>query len=214
MKKGVIFDMDGVLIDSEEYYFNRRMEYFKRIKIKPNHTNLQSFIGKSNDAVWKLLIKDSKIRSKIKADYEASISNDKTNYKKLLIPGVRDFLELLTSRQIKIALASAGDRDRNIKVLYDCELYEYFDVVLGAEDVERNKPDPQIYIKAVKQLNLLSEECLVIEDSFNGIMAAKEANIETWALKPRKHEMNQKKADEIFLNFKSISETFFKGNYI
>lgn len=209
MKKGVIFDMDGVLIDSEEYYFNRRMEYFKKNGMKPSHTDLQKFIGKSNDAVWELLIEDSEVRPIIKAGYEASIKDDKTDYKELLIPGVRNFLDLLKNRKIKIALASAGDRNRNIKVLYDCKLYGYFDVVLGAEDVKHNKPDPEMYIKAVEQLNLSSEECLVIEDSFNGIMAAKEANIETWALKPKKHEMNQKKADAIFPNFEYISKNFF-----
>lgn len=210
MKKGIIFDMDGVLIDSEEYYFNRRMEYFKKIGIKPNHTNFKKFIGKSNDAVWELLVEDSEIRPKIKAGYEVSIRDDKTNYKELLIPGIHDFLKLLKNRNIKIALASAGDRNRNIKVLYDCQLYNYFDVVLGSEDVQKNKPNPEMYIKAIEQLNLLSGECLVIEDSFNGIMAAKTANIETWALKPRNYTMNQEKADAIFPNIESISEKFFK----
>lgn len=178
--------------------------------MKPSHTDLQKFIGKSNDAVWELLIEDPEIRPIIKAGYEASIKDDKTDYKELLIPGARNFLDLLKNRKIKIALASAGDRNRNIKVLYDCKLYGYFDVVLGAEDVKHNKPDPEMYIKAVEQLNLSSEECLVIEDSFNGIMAAKEANIETWALKPKKHEMNQKKADAIFPNFEYISKNFFE----
>ena len=86
-------------------------------------------------------------------------------------------------------------------MLSQCQLSKYFDVVISGENVKRNKPFPDIYLKSSEQLAVLPAECLVIEDSFNGILAAKRAKMDVWALKPKKYTIDQNSANCIFQNF-------------
>ncbi|WP_244469800.1 HAD family hydrolase, partial [Enterococcus cecorum] len=84
-----------------------------------------------------------------------------------------DFLEEIHAQKKKVALASASNPEHITLMLSQCQLSKYFDVVISGENVKRNKPFPDIYLKASEQLAVLPAECLVIEDSFNGILAAK-----------------------------------------
>ena len=75
MYKAVIFDMDGVLIKSEEFYFERRMEFFKKIGVKPDSTDIKDYIGASNKEVWQHLVADEKKRTLLREEANQSIAD-------------------------------------------------------------------------------------------------------------------------------------------
>lgn len=201
MYRAVIFDMDGVIVDSEAAYLKRRLDFFNRLGEIPEHTQLQDFVGLSNEAVWQQLVSDAKKRERLKRKYDQYQNENPIQYQKYLMPHVIDFLEEIHVQKKKVALASASNPQHITLMLSQCQLSKYFDVVISGENVKRNKPFPDIYLKASEQLAVLPAECLVIEDSFNGILAAKRAKMDVWALKPKKYTIDQNSANCIFQNF-------------
>lgn len=201
MYRAVIFDMDGVIVDSEAAYLKRRLDFFNRIGEIPEHTQLQDFVGLSNEAVWQQLVSDAKKRERLKRKYDQYQNENPIQYQKYLMPHVIDFLEEIHVQKKKVALASASNPQHITLMLSQCQLSKYFDVVISGENVKRNKPFPDIYLKSSEQLAVLPAECLVIEDSFNGILAAKRAKMDVWALKPKKYTIDQNSANCIFQNF-------------
>ena len=201
MYRAVIFDMDGVIVDSEAAYLKRRLDFFNRLGEIPEHTQLQDFVGLSNEAVWQQLVSDAKKRERLKRKYDQYQNENPIQYQKYLMPHVIDFLEEIHAQKKKVALASASNPEHITLMLSQCQLSKYFDVVISGENVKRNKPFPDIYLKASEQLAVLPAECLVIEDSFNGILAAKRAKMDVWALKPKNYTIDQKSANCIFQNF-------------
>ncbi|WP_300119704.1 HAD family phosphatase [uncultured Enterococcus sp.] len=206
MYRAVIFDMDGVIVDSEAAYLKRRLDFFNRLGEIPEHTQLQDFVGLSNEAVWQQLVSDAKKRERLKRKYDQYQNENSIKYQKYLIPHVIDFLEEIHAQKKKVALASASNPQHITLMLSQCQLSKYFDVVISGENVKRNKPFPDIYLKASEQLAVLPAECLVIEDSFNGILAAKRAKMDVWALKPQNYTIDQKSANCIFQNFIEMKE--------
>lgn len=201
MYRAVIFDMDGVIVDSEAAYLKRRLDFFNRLGEIPEHTQLQDFVGLSNEAVWQQLVSDAKKRERLKRKYDQYQNENPIQYQKYLMPHVIDFLEEIHVQKKKVALASASNPQHITLMLSQCQLSKYFDVVISGENVKRNKPFPDIYLKASEQLAVLPAECLVIEDSFNGILAAKRAKMDVWALKPKNYTIDQKSTNCIFQNF-------------
>lgn len=206
MYQAVIFDMDGVIVDSESAYLQRRLDYFDYLGIKAEHNQLKDFIGLSNEAVWKKLVSNPLQREKLKAEYESYQKNHPINYRQYLATDIKEFLEAIRFQKLKIALASAANSQHIALMLEQCELNKYFDLVISGENVSRNKPFPDIYLETSKGLNISVSDCLVIEDSPNGIQAAKSAGMDTWALQPKYYELNQNKADRIFSNFVDMKE--------
>lgn len=206
MYRAVIFDMDGVIVDSEAAYLKRRLDFFNRLGEIPEHTQLQDFVGLSNEAVWQQLVSDAKKRERLKRKYDQYQNENPIQYQKYLMPHVIDFLEEIHAQKKKVALASASNPEHITLMLSQCQLSKYFDVVISGENVKRNKPFPDIYLKASEQLAVLPAECLVIEDSFNGILAAKRAKMDVWALKPQNYTIDQKSANCIFQNFIEMKE--------
>lgn len=201
MYRAVIFDMDGVIVDSEAAYLKRRLDFFNRLGEIPEHTQLQDFVGLSNEAVWQQLVSDAKKRERLKRKYDQYQNENPIQYQKYLMPHVIDFLEEIHVQKKKVALASASNPQHITLMLSQCQLSKYFDVVISGENVKRNKPFPDIYLKSSEQLAVLPAECLVIEDSFNGILAANRAKMDVWALKPKKYTIDQNSANCIFQNF-------------
>jgi HAD superfamily hydrolase (TIGR01509 family) len=201
MEHAVIFDMDGVLIDSEVFYFNRRMTYFKLAGIKPAVTTMAPYLGASGTKIWELLVSDPKQRQLIRQDYEEYRRHHEIHYPDVLIPGIKSVLAFLQRQQVKIALASAGEEKEIQRMLVECNLTQYFDVVLSGENIQRNKPDPQIYETTVAHLGLPKENCLAVEDSVNGIASATRAGLQTWAREPTQYHVDQSAADWVFQTY-------------
>jgi HAD superfamily hydrolase (TIGR01509 family) len=180
MIKAVIFDLDGVLIDSEPLHCMADAQLLKELGVDAPGNYLDRFTGWTDSAMWEA----------IKADYQIKESIDELKAMQVpiklklfseagleTIHGIVDLLEVIKSRDIAIAIASSSRRVFIESVIEKTGIGRYFTIIVSGEDVKRSKPDPEIFLKAAGLLNVSPSECLVLEDSKSGTIAAKKAGM-------------------------------------
>jgi len=185
MLKGVLFDMDGVLMDSEKFIAKAAVEMFREKGLKVNLSDFVPFTGTGEDRYlgglaekyyFPLDVMDAKKR--VYEIYDRIVAGQLT-----LFPGVRSFIERCRVKGLKIAVATSADKIKLMINLRETALTaDLFDALVTAEDVEHKKPAPDIYLKAAEKINLSPEECLIVEDSPSGIRAGKLAGAKTLGL--------------------------------
>lgn len=175
MIKGVIFDMDGTMIDTEKLYlkFWIQASVENGYDMKPEHVyGIRSLAAKY--AIPKLqesfgddfdYYKVKNRRIEIMDDY---LSNHEIEKKF----GLDELLKYLTEKGYKKAVATATNLETTVKYLTQLGIKDYFDEIITASMVENGKPAPDIYIKAAEKIGLAPSECLALEDSPNGILSA------------------------------------------
>jgi HAD superfamily hydrolase (TIGR01509 family) len=185
MIKGVLFDMDGVLLDSEEYITRAGMKLFEEKGYKVKFEDFKEFTGMGEDRFLGGVAE--------KYDIPFNVENDKARayeiYEKLVngeldpLPGVREFLKICREKGLKTAVATSADEIKMNINLKEIGLSEDdFDTTINGSEVKNKKPDPEIFIKAADKLHLDPESCLVIEDAVSGLKAAKAAGCKCLAL--------------------------------
>ena len=203
MKKAFIFDMDGVLMRSEEFYFERRMRFFTENNLTPGSSDIDDYIGVSNEKVWENLVSEPSERERIRTKYQPFLEKNKINYQEYLDKQVPKVLATLQKQGKMLALASAGEEKEINRMLRECDLAQYFNVVISGEKVKKNKPAPDVYLETIKALHVSKDDCVVVEDSPTGILAAKRAGLEVWAVPA---PVDQNLADVVLEDFGSIIE--------
>lgn len=178
--KTVIFDMDGVIINSEPLHFMVDKIILEKAGIQENEDYLDKFVGYTNPEMWKQIISEKNLdlsveeliedQLKMKIDY----LNQNDFYP---IDGIHDLLILLKKKNISMAVASSSPRIFIESVLNKLNIQDYFSIIQSAEEVEKGKPEPDVFLHTVDLLQVSSSDCFVIEDSANGVTAAKRANI-------------------------------------
>ena len=168
--------MDGVLVDSEPLYFkaiNRVLEEEKVVPITEKE-NLDHLLGTTVEETWRRIVRLRTLplplayyRDKYDPSVRQVLKDEMTPQ-----PGVARLLEELGRRHLKSAVASSSLRSWLSLKLDLLGLRETFDIVLGGDDVDQGKPEPDIYLLAVRRLRLPPENCVAIEDSPVGIAAA------------------------------------------
>lgn len=207
-----IFDMDGVLIDSETFYTEMEQINFIQLGLNISHEEHITYQGTATDEMWK------KIKAKHKVPYSidelVKMTNDLTipvfkNMEKMEpMPGVIKLLDKLKSRKIPLALASSSFPEVIEIVLDKTGLRDYFDEVVNSRMVGKSKPAPDIFLLAANQLNISPQRCIVIEDSTNGITAAKSAGMYCIAYNgPGAEHQDQSQADFIIQDYETLSNS-------
>ena len=177
--KGVIFDMDGVLCDSEPFICRAACDMFAETygcKVEPD--DFLPFVGAGENRYLGGVAE--------KHGIELSLERDKARtyaiYLEIIkgqldpLPGVREFVGRCRQAGLKLAVATSADDVKMAGNLAEITLpAETFDVCVTGCDVEKKKPDPEIFLTAANRLGLLASECLVVEDAVNGIQAGKAA---------------------------------------
>lgn len=207
--KAVIFDMDGVLVDTEQFYAQRREEFFSSHKISISHMNHSDFIGGNMREIWPQILGvdfDQEEAAILHAAYLDSKNKNPLPYKDLLFPDVKDVLDALQNDHFKIGLASSSSMQDINEMIITHGLRSYFQSILSGNDLKATKPDPEIYQLSMKALDVKPEETLIIEDSEKGITAGKAAGATVWAIKDTRFGMNQSAADAWFPNLTTIKE--------
>ncbi|MGT2934392.1 HAD family hydrolase [Streptococcus castoreus] len=199
MIKGIIFDMDGVLFDTEPFYFKRRDMFLRAKGITIENLSPKDFIGGNLQEIWKDLLANHFSPDQVKvvaADYEAYKLDHKPPYQELIFSEVKPCLEALRKRGIKLALASNSSQTDILLALDSSQMSPFFDVILAREDVTHGKPHPEIYDKAAQQLGIPKDELLVVEDSQKGIAAAKASGMTVLAITDYRYGIDQSQADQ------------------
>jgi beta-phosphoglucomutase len=178
MIKGVLFDMDGVLVDSEAFICRAAIEMFRENGVIVTETDFHPFVGMGENRYLggvaekyhcTLQIDAAKART-----YEIYEEITRDNLDPL--PGAIEFVSLCRGKGLKLALATSADRVKMEINLREIGLSgKAFDSTVNGLEVERKKPFPDIYVKAAENIGLKPEECLVVEDAVSGIKAAKSA---------------------------------------
>lgn len=201
MINGVIFDMDGVLIDSEPAYLERRIHFCKAYHIAPKHAELEDFIGETNTNIWRKLIPDDLNTPWLKNEYKKYQQEHPINYLKILNPDVKEVFEELKKRDKKIAIASSSPKQEIERMVNSTGLRPYIDYIISGEEFKKSKPNPEIYLVTKKILG--GGEYLAIEDSPIGILAAKQAELYTLALR-QVTILDQSQADAVINSLQEI----------
>lgn len=186
MIKGVLFDMDGVLIDSEEFMCEAAIRMFSEKGLTVTAGDFAPFVGMGENRYLGGVAENYGIEFNLENDKERAyqIYADITAGKLYPLPGVQDFIRRCRSRSLKLAVATSADRVKMEINLASLNLPENsFDQTVNGLEVEHKKPAPDIYLEAARRLRLQPEECLVVEDAVSGIDAAKAAGCRCLALK-------------------------------
>ncbi len=180
MKPLIIFDLDGVIIDSEYLYFNMTRNLFKSLKIDISIDEQYNFVGISAKIMWSYL----KEQYSLNYSVEELIGIEKEQKFRILnsyelqpIQGVVNFIERLKQENYKIAIASSGMKKNVDLILQKLRINNSFDYVVTGEQVEKGKPDPDIFLVTADKFRVHPSNCIVIEDSNNGVTAAKKAGM-------------------------------------
>ncbi len=171
MKIAALFDLDGVLIDSESIYtvfWNRMNELFP--------TGIDNFAYVIKGTTLPQILDRYFPDPKVQAELRVYLKKQEAEMVYRIFPGVERFLKALKEKDIPTAIVTSSN-DAKMKVLFDSlpGFRDYFDVVVTDTDVTRSKPDPQGYMLAAERLGVPSEHCVVFEDSRAGLEAGRRA---------------------------------------
>lgn len=179
MVKGVIFDMDGVLVDNKEAHIEAFVRFCARYGADIRGVDLSWMYGKGNDEIIPRLLPEAVKTHTIKdlGDEKEAIYREIYASTIAPVPGLVEFLADLTANGVKCAVGSSAQVENVDFVLDSLGIRKYFSAIVNGDMVVKAKPDPAIYLLALEKLGLPAAECLVMEDSFAGIEAARRAGI-------------------------------------
>ncbi|NFA43836.1 UNVERIFIED_ORG: phosphatase [Clostridium botulinum] len=178
--RAFIFDMDGVIIDSEPIHRQVHGEIMNTLGINISKGELALYAGATNEYIFTKLKERYGIKKSVSElmDYKSKLIINKVKKESLEpINGIRELLNALRKNNIKIAIGSSSPRSLIEAVIDKFNLHSAFDCIVSGEEVERSKPYPDVYIEVSKKLGINPEKCIVVEDSHNGVQAAKSAGM-------------------------------------
>lgn len=207
--KGVIFDMDGVLVDSEQFICEAAMQMFAERNVHVHPEDFLPFIGAGESRY----IGGVAEKYRVTLDIEQAKARTYELYEVLVkgrlkpLPGVYDFIDTCRKANLKLAVATSADRVKMNVNLRELGLSESsFDATVNGSDVIHKKPDPEIFLKAASKLGLLPGECLVAEDAVNGIKAGKAAGCKCLGLTTSFSDDQLSQADWIAKDLSAVPE--------
>ncbi len=181
MIKAVLFDFDGVVVQSEPLHKKTFMEILSPYGVSVSDERWYSeFAGTGSRHIFEVLLKEYGIRE----DVSAMVERRKGIYESRVrggelkeMPGVREFLRALRALGIRTAIVSGSHRSNVNAALETLGLGGYFDLIVSGDDIKLRKPDPGPFLLAARMLGLAPAECIGIEDSRSGIIAVKAAGM-------------------------------------
>ncbi|GAB3740854.1 HAD family hydrolase [Hymenobacter agri] len=210
MIRTVIFDMDGVIIDTEPLHHHAFFAEFAELGLSISDAEYATFLGKSTRNVFQRLKQQYNLPQAV----EAMVDRKRELFNKAfdedadldLLPGVRNLLEDLRHHGVQLVVASSASKATIARVFDRFGLRPYFAHIVSGEDFAESKPHPAIFLRAAELAGTPVGECIVIEDAANGVAAAKAAGIYCIAyLSPHSEGQNLQQADRIIRGFGELS---------
>ena len=213
MKKGFIFDLDGVIVDTAKYHYLAWKKLANQLGFEFTKEQNELFKGVSRKRCLEILLEIGKREAK-QEEFDTWMIEKNVDYLEYIenmdaseiLPDVPRVLEFLKKNNTPIALGSASKNARPI--LEKVNLLHYFDVIVDGNNVTKAKPDPEVFLLAAKQLGVNSKDCIVFEDAVAGIEAANAAKMISIGIGD-KNVLSEAKFN--FNDFTEISTDFIKN---
>lgn len=213
--KAVIFDMDGVLIDSEQPILDTYVELAEKHGLEGMEEAVRKCIGITMKQTREIMLEyfgDEETYVSFFEEAQEYLHAKFPNHSYPLKPGVVELLTFLKENGYKIGLASSTRREVVEEITTNHDIIQFFSCLTCGDMVEKSKPEPDIFLKACEGVGVVPEEAIAIEDSFNGIRAAYRAGM-TPIMVPDVMEPDEEMkelAAHIFLNLMSVKEFLIK----
>ncbi len=219
MLRAIIFDMDGVLVDSEPVHFKaNQIVMQKHFGIELNYDEDKKFIGSTVEHIWKSYKERYNIEgyewNELMDMGEKELENiiEKDGYP--IIDGAKEFvfsLKNISEKGYKLAIASSSPMKKILRNIKTIGIEDCFDVLVSGMEVGKPKPNPDIFLEAANKLGVEPNECIVIEDSCNGTRAAKAAGMACLGfINKNSGDQDLSVADYLFESFRNIDEGFIR----
>lgn len=205
--KAVLFDMDGILVDSMPYHFISWFETMRKYNIRVTPFEIYGKEGEKSELCVEYFFKKAKrkiTKEKIKKITRERAEKFNEYFKPYIFAGVEEIIRGLKKQGYKTAVVTGSAKADAVKIL-PAKIYNLFDVIVSSDIVKIGKPHPEPYLKAAELLNLQPAQCMVIENAPHGIKAAKAAEMYCVAVTTSLPEQYLRQADKICSN---ISEFF------
>ncbi len=196
MIKAVLWDLDGVLVDTGLFHFEAWRELFAGEGKEISEKEFRRTFGLRNNAILRDILGDlppqkvAELSRRKEELFRAKIGKRITP-----MPGVSALLERLRGARKRMAVVSSAPRENVETILRSLEIEDSFDVIIAEEDASRGKPDPQGYLLAAQRLGVKPSECVVVEDAPGGVEAAKRAGMRCLGLAAERAPETLIKAD-------------------
>lgn len=178
--QAVIFDMDGLMFDTETIYYQSNQKTADEIGLPFDYPFYEEYIGASDEDFFQAIYDRHDDTAVVDKFVKQSREDIVKALKSVTLPkkkGLLSLLEYLKAEELKLVVASSTERWLVDDLLEKEGLAEYFDAVVGGDEVEKSKPHPAIFLKAWENVGVAKEHTLVLEDSLNGIRSAYAAGI-------------------------------------
>tara|TARA_B110001452_G_scaffold259363_1_gene255622 strand:- start:84 stop:740 length:657 start_codon:yes stop_codon:yes gene_type:complete len=209
MLKAVIFDMDGVIVNSEPLHHLAYKKMFEEFKLDVSNSLYESFTGQSTYSICEQLCEIFDL----KVDANALVLSKRKHFKIIfendssfeMIDGAMNLIKDYFENNLTLVLASSASMTNIERIFKKFDLNKFFKAKISGADLKESKPNPEIFIKAAQLAGFKKEECIVIEDSTSGIAAAKSAQIYCVGYDSlNSKNQNYDKANLVINNFKEI----------
>lgn len=178
--KAFIFDMDGVIIDSEPIHFEVDSKVMKHFGIDIDQEELEEYVGMDNEEMWNIIKAKYNMKQSVSEIIGYQLSKKVQAFKETKIgpiEGITDLFNILHKLNIPMAVASSSSKELIEVVMNKFGISHYFTYIISGEEVNKSKPEPDIYLEAARVIKVEPKDCVVLEDSKNGVIAAKAAGM-------------------------------------
>ena len=208
MIKAIIFDMDGLMIDSERVTFECYQEILKGMNLTMDEEFYKTLLGKPLKGIYQRFYdvygNDFPIEDVIK-DVHALMAKRFETEGVPIKTGLKSLLEYLKENNYKTIVATSSNRDRVDTILSQAQITDYFDDSICGDEVTKGKPNPEVFLKSCQKLGVNVDEAIVLEDSEAGIQASYDAGIKVICIPDMKYPEKQYE-EKTFKILKDLTE--------
>lgn len=211
--KAIIFDMDGVIINSEPIHQLVEREMVEDFGGSLPREDHQKFVGATDRYMWEFIKKELDLDMKIEDILKKKEVGFRNRLNEIeLVEHFETLIDLVNKEGYKTALASSNNKKTVHLVVDKFNLRDKFDYIITGTEVEKGKPNPEIFLKAAKNLNVDPLNCIVFEDTKNGVEAANRANMKVIGYLDKKHSIQDlSEADKVVYSLKDVDEKMISG---